>query len=95
MEFTPLSNLRCHDVNTAVWVCVVRKWDLRGLSDNGPVQHVDMVLADEQECFLLCSTTPTHKLKPLKATVLVPLWYIFCIPFMLYKKKFYRDLCCF
>jgi hypothetical protein len=85
MEFTLLSNLRRHDVNTAVRVHVVRKWNFQGLSDNGPVQHVDMVLADEEVCFFLCSTTTTHKLNPYKATVLVPLCYIFCIPFMLYR----------
>jgi hypothetical protein len=27
MEFTPLSDLKHHDVNTVVQVCVMRKWD--------------------------------------------------------------------
>jgi hypothetical protein len=31
-----------------------------------------------------CSTTPTHKLNLYKATMLVPLCYIFRIPFILY-----------
>jgi hypothetical protein len=79
MEFTPMSNLRRHDVNT------VRKWDFQGLSDNGAVKRVDMVLEDEEVCFFLCSTTPTHKLNPYKATLLVPLCYILCIPFILYR----------
>jgi hypothetical protein len=52
MEFTPLSDLKHHDVNAIVWVCVMRKWDFLGLADNGPIQHVDMVLADEKVCFL-------------------------------------------
>jgi hypothetical protein len=51
VEFTPLLNLRCHDVNTVVRVRVVRKWDFRGLSDNGPIQHVYMALVDEEVCF--------------------------------------------
>jgi hypothetical protein len=70
-------------VNTAVWVHVVRKWDFQGLSNNRPVQHADMVLVDEEVCFP-CSTTPTHKLNLYKATMLVPLCYIFRIPFILY-----------
>jgi hypothetical protein len=52
MEFVPLSDLKRHDVNAVVWVCVIRKCDFRGLADNGPIQHVDMVLADEKVCFL-------------------------------------------
>jgi hypothetical protein len=56
MEFTPLSDIRCHDVNIVVWVCVIRKWDFCGISDNGPIQHVDMVLADEKVCSLTHTT---------------------------------------
>jgi hypothetical protein len=52
MEFTPLSDPKRHDVNALVRVCVMRKWDFRGLANNGPIQHVDMVLADEKVCFL-------------------------------------------
>jgi hypothetical protein len=48
MEFTLLSDLKRQDVNTVVRVCIMRKWDFRGISDNGLIQHVDMVLADEK-----------------------------------------------
>jgi hypothetical protein len=58
MEFASLSNLKRNDVNSAVRVRVVRKWEFRGLSNNGPVQHVDMVLTDDEVWFffpkLLC-----------------------------------------
>jgi hypothetical protein len=53
MEFTPLSDLRRHDVNTVVRICVIRKWDFHGISGNGPIQHVDLVLADEKVCSLI------------------------------------------
>jgi hypothetical protein len=85
MELTLLSNPRHHNVNAAVRFRVIRKWDFRGLSDNGLVQHVDMVLVDEKVCFFLCSTTPPHKLIPWKPTVLIPLCYIFSTPIMLYR----------
>jgi hypothetical protein len=39
MDFTPLNELKKHDVNAVVQVCVMRKWDFRGLADNGPIQH--------------------------------------------------------
>jgi hypothetical protein len=48
MEFTLLSDLKRHDVNVVVRVSVIRKWDFCGISDNGLIQHVDMVLADER-----------------------------------------------
>jgi len=48
MEFTLLSELQRHDIHAVIRVSVIRKWDFRGISDIGPVQHVDMVLADEQ-----------------------------------------------
>jgi hypothetical protein len=48
MEFTLLSDLKRHDINAVVQVCVMRKWNFHGISYNGPIQHVDMVLADEK-----------------------------------------------
>jgi hypothetical protein len=48
MEFALLSDLKRHDVNVVVRVCIMRKWDFLGISDNGPIQHVDMVLSDEK-----------------------------------------------
>jgi hypothetical protein len=48
MEFTPHSELQHHDIHAVIRVSIIRKWNFRGISDTGPVQHVDMVLADEQ-----------------------------------------------
>jgi hypothetical protein len=48
MKFTLLSDLKRHGVNVVVRVCIMRKWDFCSISDNGPIQHVDMVLADEK-----------------------------------------------
>jgi hypothetical protein len=48
MEFTPLLELQRHDIHAVIRVLVIRKWDFQGISDTSPVQHVDMVLADEQ-----------------------------------------------
>jgi hypothetical protein len=53
MEFNPLSELQCHNVHAAIRVAVIRKWDYRGVSDNDPIQHVDMVFVDEHVRFLL------------------------------------------
>jgi hypothetical protein len=46
-QFTRLSELQRHDIHAAIRIIVVRKWDFRGMTDNGPVPHDGMVLADE------------------------------------------------
>jgi hypothetical protein len=48
MQFVLLSELQRYDIHAVIQVLIIRKWDFRGMIDNGPVQHVDMVLADEQ-----------------------------------------------
>jgi hypothetical protein len=49
-----LSNVLQHMIiirAVVVLVCVVRKWDFQGMLDNRSVQHVDMVLTDEEVWF--------------------------------------------
>jgi hypothetical protein len=38
----------CTDKLKTICVRVVRKWEFRGLNDDGPLQHIDLVLADNQ-----------------------------------------------
>ena len=46
MVFTSLQHLNPYDRNDVIQVKVSRKWEFRGGKDNGPLQHIDMVLAD-------------------------------------------------
>lgn len=46
--FSLLPALRPHDWHSTIYVRVCRKWEYRGGTDDGPIQHVDLVLVDEQ-----------------------------------------------
>ena len=48
MTFSPLSTLQPKDRHKTICVRVRRKWEFRGQNDDGPLQHVDLILADEQ-----------------------------------------------
>ncbi|CAD6259972.1 unnamed protein product [Miscanthus lutarioriparius] len=48
MAFSMLPALRPNDWRAVICVRVCRKWEYRGGTDDGPVQHVDLVLLDEQ-----------------------------------------------
>ena len=48
MAFTLLPALQPHDRHALVRVHISRKWEFRGGSDDGALQHIDMVLTDEQ-----------------------------------------------
>ncbi|CAN6334376.1 unnamed protein product [Urochloa humidicola] len=48
MSHTLLSALRLNDHYATVCVRVTRRWEYKGASDDGPIQHVDLVLADRQ-----------------------------------------------
>ena len=48
MTFSPLSTLQPKDRHKTICVRVCRKWEFRGQNDDGPLQHVDLILADEQ-----------------------------------------------
>jgi hypothetical protein len=37
MQFVLLAELQRHDIHAAIRVVVVRKWDFRGMTDNGPI----------------------------------------------------------
>ncbi|PUZ57390.1 hypothetical protein GQ55_5G426600 [Panicum hallii var. hallii] len=48
MSFSQLSSLTPKDKLKTICVKVSRKWEFRGLNDDGPLQHVDLVLVDDQ-----------------------------------------------
>jgi hypothetical protein len=48
MEYTLLTDLEPHKKLAKNQVCVTRKWLFRGANDNAPLQHVDMVLSDQE-----------------------------------------------
>jgi len=48
MSFSQLSTLTPKDKLKTICVKVSRKWEFRGLNDDGPLQHVDLVLVDDQ-----------------------------------------------
>jgi len=52
MAFTFLPALQPRDKHAIVRVHVSRKWEFRGGSDDGALQYIDMVLANEQVSFL-------------------------------------------
>jgi hypothetical protein len=48
MAFDLLPNLRPRMWRATICVCVCRKWEYRGGTDDAPIQHVDLVLLDEK-----------------------------------------------
>ncbi|RLN18739.1 hypothetical protein C2845_PM02G01820 [Panicum miliaceum] len=48
MAYTLLPQLHPREKFSIICVYVARKWEYRGPTDSGPVQHVDLVLADEK-----------------------------------------------
>ena len=55
MSFSQLSTLTPKDKLKTICVKVSRKWEFRGLNDDGPLQHVDLVLVDDQVAHLCTS----------------------------------------
>jgi hypothetical protein len=47
MLFTPIAELDPRSTNVAIRVCIIRKWELRGATNDGPMRHVNLILADE------------------------------------------------
>lgn len=57
MAFSLLPVLRPGDWRATIRVPVCRKWEYRCGTDDGPIQHVDLVLVDEKVSSLLtCSS---------------------------------------
>ena len=45
---TLLANLKARDIQASVCVRVSRKWNFTGRNENGPILHVDLILADKE-----------------------------------------------
>ncbi|AQL07860.1 hypothetical protein ZEAMMB73_Zm00001d047872 [Zea mays] len=48
MLFTPVAELHPQSTNVVIRVRVIRKWEFRGATNDGPLQYINLVLADEQ-----------------------------------------------
>lgn len=48
MGFDLLPSLKVGNMRAVICVRVSRKWEYRGGTDDGPIQHVDLVLVDEK-----------------------------------------------
>jgi len=48
MSYSPLVSLTPKDRLKTIFVRVIRKWEFRGINDDGPLQHIDLILADTQ-----------------------------------------------
>lgn len=47
-----LSDLRPKDRQSVIRVRVIRKWEFHGKNEKDPIQHIDLVVADEKvNCF--------------------------------------------
>lgn len=46
MTYKALSDLSPQDRDAALQVQVNRKWEFRGIKDDGPILHIDVVLTD-------------------------------------------------
>jgi hypothetical protein len=62
MDFTLFSNIHLRNKHTIIQVLISRKWEFRGPSGNNPLQHIDMVLFDEQVSINIHSTSAVFSL---------------------------------
>ncbi|PWZ12137.1 hypothetical protein Zm00014a_042025 [Zea mays] len=60
MDYTLLPDLTTYKKHAIIQVHVSRKWSFHGATENGPLQHIDMVLSD---CKLHLPTQPEHALQ--------------------------------
>ena len=64
MAHQMLSEIHNHSRKWVVSVLVSRLWFYRGGTDNGPIQHMDLVVLDSQVCLYIASSTPTVHIWP-------------------------------
>jgi hypothetical protein len=62
MDFTLLSNIHTRNKHRVIQILISRKWEFCGPSGNNPLQHIDMVLFDEQVSINIHSTSAVFSL---------------------------------
>jgi hypothetical protein len=89
MAFSLLPVLRPGDWRATICVRVCRKWEYRGGTDDGPIQHVDLVLVDEKVCLftVMCTFTFTNSIVFSKS------WCARCLPVMLHRHAHMLNQC--
>ncbi|KAG2651375.1 replication protein A 70 kDa DNA-binding subunit B-like isoform X1 [Panicum virgatum] len=60
MSYSPLVSLTPKDRLKTIFVRVIRKWEFRGINDDGPLQHIDLILADTQGSAIYAEIPPTE-----------------------------------
>ncbi|AQK89624.1 hypothetical protein ZEAMMB73_Zm00001d008349 [Zea mays] len=59
MLFTPITELNPQKINVVIRVRVIRKLEFRGATNDGPLRHINLILADEQLTLLRISDVYT------------------------------------
>ncbi|CAN6290913.1 unnamed protein product [Urochloa humidicola] len=59
-EYTMLPDLRPKDRQSVICVHVIRKWEFHGKNENDPIQHIDLVVADEKKNAMYAEIPAAH-----------------------------------
>ncbi|CAL5025448.1 unnamed protein product [Urochloa decumbens] len=60
VDYTMLPDLRPRDRQSVIRVRVIRKWEFHGKNENDPIQHIDLVVADEKGNVMYAEIPAAH-----------------------------------